>query len=153
MARLLAAFTLVIGLLGAALLSRGGVPASAQGMGAWTIKQPMPTGRWQLAAGEIGGLIYAAGGYNASTSVSTLHVYNPATDSWATGPALPAARHTGGYGVIGDVLYLAGGLSGGAILSSVVAYDASAGSWSTVASLPSPRYHLAAGVVGGILYA
>ena len=49
--------------------------------GTWTIKAPMPTARNSPGVGVIGGLIYAAGGYNGS-HLANVESFNPATNTW-----------------------------------------------------------------------
>ncbi len=79
----------------------------------WTTKAPMPTARQLLAAGVIGGKLYAVGGIdNGSLFFNTVEVYDPATDIWTPQPPMPTARAWLAAGVINGVLYAVGGVNG-----------------------------------------
>jgi N-acetylneuraminic acid mutarotase len=66
----------------------------------WQTKAPMPTARIYLGAGELDGLIYAAGGIPGGfTDLATLEAYNPATNSWQTRTPMSIGR--GGLAVVG----------------------------------------------------
>ena len=81
----------------------------------WTTRAPMPTQRLGLEAATVNGLIYAVGGATESgfnstgTFLSTVEVYDPATDTWTTITSMPTPRSFFGCGVINGRLYAAGG--------------------------------------------
>jgi hypothetical protein len=59
----------------------------------------------------VNGLLYVAGGFNGSaTPLSTLQVYDPATNSWKTLSSMPGARGDLAAGVISGKFYAVGGL-------------------------------------------
>ena len=80
----------------------------------WTIKTPMPTARYGLAAGVIGGKLYAVGGglEDGSNYFNANEEYDPASNTWATKAVMPTARYGLTAGVIGDKLYAVGGYNG-----------------------------------------
>ena len=82
----------------------------------WTTKASMPTPRAALSVGVVNGLLYAVGGTSgctpACTALSTVEVYNPATDSWTTQAPLPTARVDLRAGLLNGLLYAVGGYAG-----------------------------------------
>jgi Kelch motif protein/HYDIN/CFA65/VesB family protein len=125
--------------------------------GTWGPAAPMLTPRSQLAVvaapcPATGTCIYAVGGFN-SGELSTVEVYNPATNTWtAVAPlAAPRAELAGAAGpcptpqtgicvyALGGFRFLAGGL-----LDTVEAYNPATNTWSPQAPLPTPRADLAA---------
>src|SRR5918996_5752289 len=79
----------------------------------WTAKAPMPTRRFALGVGEIGGLVYAVGGdvapLNPLHPTGTLEAYDPVTDRWTVHATMPTARAYLGTAVINGLLYAVGG--------------------------------------------
>uniref|UniRef100_A0A3Q2ZRR7 Kelch-like family member 18 n=1 Tax=Kryptolebias marmoratus TaxID=37003 RepID=A0A3Q2ZRR7_KRYMA len=49
----------------------------------WERCQPMRTTRSRVGVAVVNGLLYAIGGYDGQSRLSTVEVYNPETDSWA----------------------------------------------------------------------
>jgi N-acetylneuraminic acid mutarotase len=124
----------------------------AQG-GTWVIKAPMPTARRFLAAAEIGGRLYAVGGYNLPAGfLRTLEVYDPGTNTWSTKAPMPTARDLLAAATLGGKLYVVGGTSGGASLSVLEVYDPLTDTWTTKASMPTARNGLAAAALNNMLY-
>jgi uncharacterized protein (TIGR03437 family) len=133
---------------------------SAQSIGTWS---SLPSGsypRSQPQGGVINGVLYVAGGANASGDVPYLESYNPATESWSTLAQLPnlgggdAGRYQGAAGVINGKLYLAGGWRTSPALptSSLEIYDPVANAWSQGASMPALTGCSGADVIDGLLY-
>ncbi len=139
----------------------------------WTRKADMPTARMEHAACVIDGRIYVSGGYEDwdtyTPTLSSVEVYDPATDIWTRVSDMPWARnaHTasavdgkmyiiGGHSVEKMRLYNEGELTLGEIeeiLSSVDVYDPATDTWTTAANFPFPRSYLTAAVVDGKIYA
>jgi len=94
----------------------------------WVTRASMPTARYELGAALGGdGRIYVVGGHgsahNPREDLSTVEVYDPATDSWSTGPSMPSARTAMGVATVnGASLYAIGGqvCCGPTILNTVV---------------------------------
>lgn len=123
--------------------------------GAWATKAPMPTARWGAAAGVINGKLYVAGGDIAqSQKLTTLEVYDPATDTWATKAAMPTARSGVGVVAIDGQLYVSGGCQGwcAPVTSALAVYDPATDTWTTKAPLPTARGVADVGVVSGLFY-
>lgn len=49
----------------------------------WTTVAPHPDGHSEATGGALGDRLYVFGGYQSTTPKSSVHVYTPATDSWA----------------------------------------------------------------------
>lgn len=115
--------------------------------GIWSPISPMPTARGGIRAEVINGLIYIAGGMDASgQSINTLEIYNPATNSWSSGTSMNEVRDNPGTAVINGKLYVIGGrerTSSGTTIngtkSSAEVYDPANNSWSYIASMPTGR--------------
>jgi hypothetical protein len=123
------------------------------GTQAWTSLTPMLVARQQLSAATAGGLIYAIGGSNDGTLLSSMERYDPSTDSWAMRASMSAARQSLVAGTINGVIYAAGGASSsGTPVGTLEAYDPASDSWTAKAPMPTPRSFVAGGVVDDILY-
>jgi len=119
----------------------------------WTTKAVMPTARYLLSAGVIGGKLYAVGGTSDGSSyLNTNEEYDPASNTWATKAAMPTARYWLSAGVIGSKLYAVGGWNGNH-LSTNEEYDPVSNTWTTKTAMPTARPRLSVGVIGGKLYA
>ncbi len=60
----------------------------------WTTLASMPTARIALAAVDIDGILYAAGGQdNINTTFATVEAYNPSINAWTTAPSMLVATH------------------------------------------------------------
>jgi N-acetylneuraminic acid mutarotase len=106
------------------------------------------------------GILYAFGGYTASTYTSVVEAYDPVTDSWTTRAPMPQARSHFAYGVANGVIYAAGGIGTNAsgcntagVCGNVYAYHPAANVWTTRTSLATVRYTPAGGGIGSLFYA
>lgn len=128
--------------------------AGGSGSG-WAVRSPLPSARQNLAVGTAGGLLYAMGGSNgAGTALTTVHAYNPNTNSWSSKASLPAARHSGnGAATISGIIYISGGLDGARVLTrTLYAYNSGNNTWSARASMPVPGGCGGSAVISGKLY-
>jgi N-acetylneuraminic acid mutarotase len=75
----------------------------------WIELAPMPTARYSLGVGAVGGILYAVGGFDGRNVLDIVEAYNPATNTWTQMSAMPAATSNPGVGAINDVLYVVGG--------------------------------------------
>jgi N-acetylneuraminic acid mutarotase len=78
----------------------------------WTQKADMPKGaRFNLAAGAVGGRLYAVGGStgDGSFNVNRVEAYDPATNTWAEKAPMPTPRDALAAGVVNGELYAVGG--------------------------------------------
>jgi N-acetylneuraminic acid mutarotase len=137
----------------AVLIGLGAIIADNQAyaqFGSWETKSPMPTPRWGAGAGVIDGKLYVVGG-NGPSELTTLEVYDPATDTWATKAPMPTARSGIGVGVIDGKLYVVGGDSSSK-LTTLEVYDPATDTWATKASMSTPRSTPGTAAIGGKLY-
>lgn len=92
----------------------------------WTTLAPMPTTRFGLVAGAIGGKLYAAGGTDNVNTLATLESYDPTTNTWTSAPSMPTATSGPNAGVINDALIVAGGATlQDQLISTVQAFSVS----------------------------
>lgn len=117
----------------------------------WTAKAPMPTARELTSVSELNGLLYVVGGYDGSSMLTRLEVYNPTTNTWATKTSMSVARLQMAGGAIDGLLYVAGGYNSGGDQSALEVYDPSKDTWTTKAPMPIGQQSRGA-VSNGILY-
>jgi N-acetylneuraminic acid mutarotase len=130
-------------------------PASAHAEAApWTFAQAMSQRRSYIAAAEIGGDIYAAGGMVGETGrpLDTLQRYHPPTDTWETLQRMPEPVRAAAGASLDGTLYVIGGQTEDGTGGQVYAYDVAAGAWEERAALPEPRFNHAAVALGGKIY-
>ena len=65
---------------------------SAAGFGAWKELEPVPKGRWGLAAAAVGDTVYAIAGQDDSPKISKVEVFDIARGKWAEGKEIPQGR-------------------------------------------------------------
>ncbi|HEU4450894.1 MAG TPA: kelch repeat-containing protein [Gaiellaceae bacterium] len=148
LAVLLAALLLVA--LAAVTGTRG--PQGAEGEAApWTFGQAMSQRRSYIAAEEIGGLIYAAGGMVGETGrpLGVLQRYDPREDSWTTLTRLPEPTRAAAAAAVDGILYVAGGTTPGGNTAALWAYDPAADEWTGRAPMPAARFNHAALALDG----
>ena len=107
----------------------------------WTTKTSMPTARYDMAAGMVGGVIYVIGGDPGNlVPISTVEAYNPSSNSWATRTDMPYPMHRLAAAVIGTKIYTCGGWYGMGAKPYTFEYDPSTDSWTTKTPMPTGRY-------------
>ncbi len=117
----------------------------------WVEKAPLPSARGALAAVEIEGRIYAAGGTEVNGADSNrLTVYDPATDQWTELAPMPTFRNHLAAGAIAGKLYVIGGRSPN--LATLEVYDPGTDQWETATPMPTARSGLAAAVFQDLLF-
>jgi N-acetylneuraminic acid mutarotase len=99
----------------------------------WTQKDDMPTARHAHATSVFDDKIYVIGGYEPRTAgypgMTTVDVFDPATNTWTTAPDMPTGRLGPRTSVVDGKIYVLGGAAGwptSAALATVEAYDPSA---------------------------
>lgn len=82
----------------------------------WTEKSPMPTARMAHAACPVEGLVYAIGGtpsdsypFTVNTSITTVEMYDPDTDTWTEAGTTPRPMVLCESVAIGGKIYVMGG--------------------------------------------
>lgn len=136
----------------------------SSGLGTWTTRAPMPTGRWNLAGEVVSNssgqpILYAIGGnyYGTNGSLATLgrvEAYNAVTNSWSRKANLPHPRaRTNGAAVIAGKIYVSGGLSSsGGSSNSLYVYDPATNAWTTKAKMPVASFDGVSATINGKLY-
>jgi N-acetylneuraminic acid mutarotase len=133
----------------------GGTPTDPP-PGMYGTRAMLPTANSEMAVAETNGKIYVLGGYPSSgESVTTVQVYDVATDSWGMAAPLPEPlHHPMAVGVAGKIYSLGGqiGRSASVDTSLSVVLDPTANTWSELADMPTARGAGAAGVIGDKIY-
>ena len=119
----------------------------------WTLGAEMPTPRQLLSAASDGEVVYAVGGANGTSDLTTVEAYNPTANSWTTLPELSQARSDGGVAFADGRLVAVGGESGGQVLKSVAVLDLATQTWSDLPDMASARHGMAVAAVGKTVYA
>jgi N-acetylneuraminic acid mutarotase len=119
------------------------------GAGEWQTLAPMPSARQELSSAVLNGKIYVIAGFDSGgASTSTVEVYNPATNSWASAQSIPIANNHNNAAVAAGKLYTFGGVSNAAFV-----YDPALNTWSPVASMNFQHGGTAAvGVINNKIY-
>jgi len=123
----------------------------------WSSVAPMSTARTGLGAVASNGRIYAMGGTSSlgisHAPLSSVEIYDPATDSWSTAPPMATSRmYFAATGLNGKV-YATGGMTPDGVGNKVEAYDPSTNSWSAEAPMLIARFAHAAAALNGLIYA
>lgn len=113
----------------------------------WTNRAPMPTGRGNLAACAVDGIIYAIGGYtDTSHTTAAVEAYDPKSNLWSTKSSMPQARGFLTASVANGLIYVFHG-------SNTFVYDPKTNQWTTKTIYFSPyRWGLMSAEVDGIIY-
>jgi N-acetylneuraminic acid mutarotase len=125
----------------------------------WKKKADMPTQRAFLSNSVVNGKIYAIGGTNHRIvandyeGISTVEVYDPATDTWTREADMPTARWSLATSVVGNRIFAIGGGHRMTAFKAVEEYDPATDTWRKRADMPTARGGLSTGVVGGKIYA
>ncbi len=139
----------------------------------WTRKADLPTPRNALSTAVVDGKVYAIGGWGldrpeggwealdptaVAKDFSTVEVYDPETDTWATRADMPTARSHMTVSALGGKIYAIGGglpprsRGGVAYLPLLEVYDTATNRWAPAADLPTPRSVLSSSVIDGRVY-
>ena len=125
----------------------------------WVAKRPMPSPRRDFATAALDGRIYVLGGGDVmvgttpSPPVTTVEVYDPATDSWTSAPPMPLAVTHHVAVTVGGRIYVIGGMMQTApMLDTVLEYDPATQLWTTKAPMPTERHSAAATALDGEIY-
>ena len=122
----------------------------------------MQYARAGLSLAEVGGKLYAIGGYNNHsnnptgaqyTALSYVEEYNPATDIWAAKQAIPAATANMAVAVYDGKIYIFGGNNNsGNAVNAVRIYNPANNTWTTGANMTTARYGCGATLIEGKIY-
>lgn len=125
----------------------------------WAQMASLQTPREGAVAAMMDGKIYAIGGFNYEINVrqdvlNSMEIYDPATNTWASGPSMPTARYAAGVATVGDRIYVLGGVVGENLNTDAVEYfDVTEGAWHVDTALPNPTNDLRAMAIGNTIYA
>jgi len=141
-------------------------PVDADGnVGTWSVTQPLPSPRQNLASASSGGFVYALGGRQDSggnfSEVWFARVQpNGSLGSWTSTTPLTVGKRGHAAVAWGGRLYVAGGyreISSREVFATVesapILSDGHLGAWTTHASLPTPVTGLALVATQGFLFA
>ncbi len=108
---------------------------------------PIPTGRGNLAACAVDGIIYAIGGaLSTSAQSAAVEAYDPKTDHWTVKRSMPQARWFPAASVVNGIIYVFQGID-------VFAYNPKTDTWTTKPSHFSPySWGLMSAAVDGTIY-
>jgi N-acetylneuraminic acid mutarotase len=126
----------------------------------WTEKASLPTPREALSSAAVDGRIYAIGGSqwdvttNRGLVVSSVEMYDPATDTWTPRASLPSPRSYTAAATLDGKVYVLGGSTGvgKGITSSILMYDPATDTWTEKSPMPGHRVWSAAAVHDGRIY-
>ncbi len=115
----------------AVLLLGGILPSStvvaAQDTGRWTTGAPMLSERSEVAVAEVGGNLFAVGGFGDQRGIE---IYDPTLDRWSRGAAVPRPLHHAAAVGLNGKLYVVGGYSGGwTPVDSLYEYNPAGNRW------------------------
>ena len=120
-----------------------------EGGDTWSARTSMPRTRRYLATAEVGGKIYAIGGYSGSAR-NYNEEYDPVANSWDTKTAMTTARYGLAAVAVSGKIYALGGQGG---TNKNEEYDPVANGWTAKTAMTTGRRYFAAAVVGGKIYA
>ncbi|XP_033838945.1 kelch-like protein 18 [Periophthalmus magnuspinnatus] len=105
----------------------------------WEPCQPMRTARSRVGVAVVNGLLYAIGGYDGQSRLSTVEVYNPETDTWTRVSSMNCQRSAMGTVVLDGHIYVCGGYDGKSSLNSVECYSPETDRWTFVTEMSASR--------------
>jgi non-specific serine/threonine protein kinase len=116
----------------------------------WSRLAAPPSARGALAAGLVGGRLYAVGGARDGTALATLEIYDFRRNRWVAGPDMSRPREHLAAAVAGGRFYaLAGRAAGDGNFRVAEAFDPGDGRWHRVPAMRKPRGGIAAATVDG----
>ena len=89
---------------------------------AYALATTLVLGLSGCAAAGADGRIYAIGGLDGTSGLSTLEVYTPRTDSWAAAPSMQTPRWGLAAAGAGGCIYAVGGYDGTKAYDTAEAY-------------------------------
>jgi N-acetylneuraminic acid mutarotase len=120
----------------------------------WKNTIPMSTRRCGHCAAVIGDTLFALGGYDGTSVLSTLESFTLEDGFWRSAPAMATGRKDFAVAVLDGELFVMGGQDDdGAQLDSVERYDPNLRKWQPAPSMHAERCCLAAVALEGEIYA
>lgn len=113
---------------------------SAVSFAGWGELEPVPTGRWGLAAAGVGDTVYAIAGQDDSPKISKVEAFDIAKGKWEERKEIPSGRVRHAAVTFKGKIYVLGGTFDGiAALGRVEEYDPKNDVWKMKADMPTPR--------------
>lgn len=131
-------------------------PALASAAGEWRDGPALLAPRSGLAAAELDGKIYAAGGAGLTTPRNEVEVFDPAFGEWRDILPLPSGLERFGLTAANGRLYAAGGYAareGVRPIADMWSYDPVTGMWQRETAMPGPKASFQLVAHDGHLYA
>ena len=119
--------------------------------GKWTFS--ISLGRSQSAVCPFNGEIWVVGGSDAWNPLSSVEVYDPATNSWRLGPPMSTPRRGCGLVEKAGLLHVVGGSDGQQSLCTTEVYDPRMNLWTAGPNMTQCRANVAAILVGERIWA
>lgn len=88
---------------------------------------------------RLGGKIYALGGYNGRTRMSSGERYEPQRNQWEMIPPMHRQRSDASAAALQDKIYIVGGFNGREVLNTAEVFDVETNQWSYIHSMIHPR--------------
>lgn len=95
----------------------------------------MTSRRCRLGVATLNGKLYACGGYDGSSFLRSVEVYDPSFDLWKSVASMNVKRSRVALTANKGKLYAIGGYDGESNLSTVEVYDPTLDSWTFVSSM------------------
>jgi hypothetical protein len=129
-------------------------PEADDAQAGWEQVASMSQRRSYLAAAELRGFVYAAGGMVGETGrpLATFARYEPAADRWRVLRRLPVATRAAAAAAVGDRVYVVGGTTESGNTAALWAYHEPARRWERRAPLPVALFNHGAVALGDTLY-
>lgn len=114
---------------------------------------PMATHRHGLGVTILEGPLYAVGGHDGWSYLSSVERWDPLTRQWTFVAPMNSQRSTVGVAALHGKLYAVGGRDGSSCLRTVECYDPHTNRWTLVAPMSKRRGGVGVAVAHGYLYA
>ena len=133
----------------------------------WMPRTEMPTARFNFGTCVVDGKVFAIGGEVdkfGDTSIATVEMYDPKTDTWERKADMPTTRAGVSTLVVDGKIYAIGGGKGkkdqvgdgwvhsGKLLPTIEMYDPVTDTWTQKADMPVPRCSNSTCIVDGKIY-
>ena len=129
---------------------------AADGDGAWSVAAQGTTERSEIAAIELSGKIYVAGGEAMGNQASPLfQEFDPATGHWRDLAPMPKGASHVGMAAVNGKIYVAGGFTANVHKNprdQFIEYDPKTNAWRDLAALPAPLGSVSLVALGGNIH-
>lgn len=105
----------------------------------WSKVSPMTTRRLGVAVAVLGGYLYAIGGSDGQSPLTTVERYDPRQNKWSQVSPMSTRRKHLGCAVFNNLIYAVGGRDDCMELSSAERYNPHTNTWSPIVAMTSRR--------------